>query len=165
MGYCTGSGTETGDHCCYVGNNEDGTPKVCPHLMDQTSMIAWINNQGWGATKRNAAMQFVQGINWLCRIGINVLADVNAARSNRPRYETEFAKNADYLAFPAPYWRKVESESNGLIPAGSLDCYKWKDPGNTCCFRKTTTQCDTEAANRGITTAAVTIRKAGGKAD
>jgi hypothetical protein len=171
VGYCTGSGEANGDHCCYTGPDPTtGAQRVCPHLMDNAATVAWINAQGWGATKRNAALNYATGIVWMCRIGLQVLADVTAARNNRARYEQEFAASAAYQAFPAPYWREVEAATGQA--AGSMDCFRWQgelDPaapgGGTCCYRRTTAQSDADAAARGISTQAVTVRKAGGKAD
>lgn len=161
MGYCIGVGDPTGDHCCYVQGER------CPHLMDNAEIMAWIDAQPWGATKKNAARGFAENISWLCRIGLQIVADVTAARNNRARYEQEFAANADYQAFPAPAWRAVEQASG--MPAGSMDCWRWQGElaigGRSCCYRFTTAECDSMAAQLGITTQAVTIRKAGGRAD
>jgi hypothetical protein len=162
MAYCTGSGEVNGDHCCYVNG------EVCPHLMDAGAIDAWITAQGWGATKTAAAREYAASIRWTCRIGIQVLADVNAARNNRARYEREFLSNADYQAFPAPAWREIE-QRNGLA-VGSMDCPKWQgeptpEGGRTCCFRKTTAECDAEMAALGASTVAVSIRKAGARPD
>lgn len=159
MGYCTGSGEANGDHCCYV----EGQP--CPHLMDNAAIVAWINAQGWGATKTNAALAFAQNIQWTCRIGLKILANVTAARSNRARYEQEFAADPEYQAWPAPAWQA--KYANGGVPVGSLECYAWQGdpPGQSCCFRRSTAECDAEAASRGITSQALTVRRAGGRAD
>lgn len=166
MGYCTGLGEANGDHCCYTGPDPvTGAQRVCPHLMDNAAMVAWINSRGWGASKRNAALQFVQNITWLCKIGLTVFADVTAARNNRARYEQEFAANAEYQAFPAPYWRQVEQMAG--MTAGSMDCFKWQGDGpeGSCCYRKTTAQNDADASSAGLSTTAVTLRKLGARGD
>jgi hypothetical protein len=171
MGYCTGSGEANGDHCCYTGPDPaTGAQRVCPHLMDAVATTAWINSRGWGTTKRNAALAFAQNIPWICKIGLTVYADVTQARNNRARYEQEFAANAEYQAFPAPYWRQVEQATGA--PVGSMDCFKWQGEtnpdvptGRTCCYRRTTAQSDADATARGLSATAVTVRKAGGRAD
>jgi hypothetical protein len=169
MGYCTGSGEENGDHCCYVGADEQGNQRVCPHLMDNAAMLAWIDAQSWSANKKSIARQYVTGIRWLCRVMVNTLADGNASlRNNRAQFEAAFLARPEYQEFPAPFWRQVEQQAG--LPTGSLDCVKWQGESTstgarTCCYRRTTAECDADAASRGITSAAVTIRKAGGRPD
>lgn len=168
MGYCTGSGEATGDHCCYLGADPaTGAQRVCPYVMDNTAIVAWINAQGWANNKRTAALSFVAGINWSCRIMVNVLADGNAGlRSNRAQFEAAFLARPEYQPIAA-IWRGIEQAAGQ--PVGSLDCVKWQgEPagtGRTCCFRRTTAECDADAATRGLTTAALTVRRAGGRAD
>ena len=160
MGYCVGSGRpEDGDHCCYV----EGTP--CPHVMTNAQIVAWIDAQGWGATKRQAALTFVQGIVWTCRIALNILADNPNLRNNRKNFETAWDTHPDYLAVPAPVWRRIETD-NGF-PAGTLECSRWQGdpPGLSCCFTRSMAESDAYAANHGMHTNAVTVRKAGGRPD
>ncbi len=169
MAYCTGSGESNGDHCCYTGANPDGTQRVCPHLMDNTAILAWIDAQTWSNNKKTAAHQFATGIKWSCKIMVNVLANGNATlRSNRAQFEAAFLANAEYQAFPAPLWRQIEQDA-GLV-AGSMDCVKWQgEPTSTgtrtCCYRRTEAECDADATTRGMTSAALTVRRAGGRAD
>ena len=132
--------------------------------MTNAEIVAWINAQPWGVTKKNAALSYATGIVWSCKVGISVLADVTQARNNRGRYETEFNNHPDYAPIKA-VWRQVETA--GGLPVGALDCFRWQGdpPGRTCCFRRTNAQCEADATAKGITSAALTVRRAGGRAD
>ena len=105
MAWCHGSGPGAGEHCCWV----NGAP--CPHLMDNAATVAWINSQGWGATKRNAALTMAQNITWLCRIALQVMADDQSTQNNRAKFENAWNTHPDYVAFPRPVWAQLETDS------------------------------------------------------
>lgn len=156
MSYCVGSGEVSGDHCCYV----DGVR--CPHLMDNAQIVAWINSQGWNATKRTAALQYATGITWLCKIALKVLANTPNLRNNRTNFQNAWNTDPEYVAFPRPQWVAVEQRLG--LPAGSFQCSTWKGDGPaSCCFRRTTAEADTYATQQGMSANAVQVRKAGGR--
>ena len=161
MGYCTGSGNEQNDHCCYV----DGVR--CPHSLTSAEALAWINaqkaNQGWTNAVKNAAREQVAQFDWNCKIAMKVAALNPNARTNRGQFNQLWDNDPEYLVTPAPSWRALE-QAQGL-PANSYQCSTWQGGGVQCCFRRTTAECDAIVAAKGASTAAVTVRRAGGRAD
>lgn len=175
MAFCHGKGDPDNDGCCHlpsgichlrlklvdvnVGGNVERHVFEGRDLVDRGTVAQFVATLTNNGAARNRATQQAQGITYACMAAIRAIVANTSTLSNRAALNAAWVADAQYQALVAPEWRARE-DALGL-PAGTLDCPTWRGTGVAqCCFAEDATTNEAKAAT--LSTAAVTIRRAGG---
>jgi hypothetical protein len=154
VSYCIGTGRpEDADHCCYIDGNR------CPHLLDIDQARQWRDTIA--SDRRELIDNQIDGMRWLCRIALKVLADNPELRSDRAKFDAAWDADPEYVATPGSQWRQLETRLG--LDSGSLQCSTWRGDGDSCCFARSHAEADALASSLHLHVDAVTLRRAGGR--
>lgn len=167
MRLCHGSGNLDTDGCCYVEGQpcplrwkiQDGRILEGPGLVDRGTVDTYINSLVNGNQARNRAKAQVQGVTYICKAAVEVIAADASRLNNRAALNAAWDSHPEYVALVRPAWERVEAMLD--IPAGSYQCSTWRGVGDPeCCFAEDDA---TNAAKRAnLSVQAVQVRQQNG---
>ena len=164
---CHGSGNLDTDGCCHVAGRPcplrwkivAGRIIEGPDLIDRGTVDAYINSLIQSRAGRDRAKAQVQGVTYVCRAAVEVLAADAKLLTDRAGFESAWNAHPSYVALVRPEWAKIE-QSLGLA-SGAYQCSTWRGTAVAqCCFAED--QASNTSKTAALSTQAVTVRQAGG---
>jgi hypothetical protein len=165
MAFCHGQGgPDQPDGCCYVNGLPcplrwkivDGRIYEGPDLTDLGTVVDLVNARWRQKQIREKVLEQVQGITYLCRAALEVVAADPSLILDRVAFEQAWDNHPDYVALVRPAWEAVEDRMG--LARGEFQCSSWKGEGNQqCCFSEDTATNESKAG--ALSTVAVTLRR------